>query len=268
MLHCDLRVRWPVAGDLRFRVAISEPEYPSFCGISSDSAPSTRKSLAIAIVRFWRAKSPDPPILAFLEKKSTDAPKKARISLSAEPLKSLEKKGKRTKKQGEPQNERSKENEESKDWRVREGNPVKHRLKKFPSGTGIIGAPNLGSAEGGHPDLFRFVFCYLPICSDLFSEQIRTNQNKSGKPLSADPFCKFPWDHQENVMLQKECWGWCYGSFQAPLSPLDPGEWNRPLTWVHRRRSDTAANANANSDAHHLERRKLTNQFSGAPLVN
>ena len=25
MLRCDLRVRWKVAGDLRFRAAISEP---------------------------------------------------------------------------------------------------------------------------------------------------------------------------------------------------------------------------------------------------
>ena len=45
-----------VASDLRFRAAISEPETPSFCGISGDLAPSTRKSLAIAIVRFWCAK--------------------------------------------------------------------------------------------------------------------------------------------------------------------------------------------------------------------
>ena len=56
MLHCDLRVRWKVARDLRFRAAISEPKTPSFCGISGDLAPSTRKSLAIAIVRFWCAK--------------------------------------------------------------------------------------------------------------------------------------------------------------------------------------------------------------------
>ena len=68
MLHCDLRVRWKVASDLRFRAAIvasdlrfraaiSEPKTPSFCGISGDLAQSTRKSLAIAIVRFWCAKS-------------------------------------------------------------------------------------------------------------------------------------------------------------------------------------------------------------------
>ena len=54
--HCDLRVRWKVASDLRFRVAISEAETPFFCRISADLAPSMRKSLAIAIVRFWCAK--------------------------------------------------------------------------------------------------------------------------------------------------------------------------------------------------------------------
>ena len=56
MLNCDLRVRWKVASDLRSRAAISEPKTPSFCGISGDLAPSTQKSLAIAIVRFWCAK--------------------------------------------------------------------------------------------------------------------------------------------------------------------------------------------------------------------
>ena len=55
-MHCDLRVRWKVASDLRFRAAISEPKTPSCCGISGDLAQSTRKSLAIAIVRFWCAK--------------------------------------------------------------------------------------------------------------------------------------------------------------------------------------------------------------------
>ena len=36
VLHCNLRVRWKVASDLRFRAAISEPKTPSFCGISGD----------------------------------------------------------------------------------------------------------------------------------------------------------------------------------------------------------------------------------------
>ena len=40
-----------MSSDLRFRAAICEPETPSFCGISGDLAPSTWKSLAIAIAR-------------------------------------------------------------------------------------------------------------------------------------------------------------------------------------------------------------------------
>ena len=71
----------------------------------------------------------------------------------------------------------------------------------------------MGSAEGGHPGLFRFVPIspfssdlfrfgvrsllsgiprFVPICSVFFRFVFRTNQNKSGKPLSADPFCKSP----------------------------------------------------------------------------
>ena len=50
-------MRWKVASDLRFRAASSEPKAPSFCGISGDLVQSTRKSLAIAIVRFWCAKT-------------------------------------------------------------------------------------------------------------------------------------------------------------------------------------------------------------------
>ena len=46
MLHCDLRVRWKVASDLRFRAAMSEPKTPSFCRFSS----GTR--------RIWRNTSP------------------------------------------------------------------------------------------------------------------------------------------------------------------------------------------------------------------
>ena len=53
MLHFDLSVRWKVASDLRSQTATSEPKTLSFCRISGDLAPSTRKSLAIAIVRFW-----------------------------------------------------------------------------------------------------------------------------------------------------------------------------------------------------------------------
>ena len=82
--------------------------------------------------------------------------------------------------------------------------------------------PHFGVTERGHPDLFQFVpispfssdlfrfavlvfgnapiFCsdffrlfrFLPISSDFFRFVFRTNQNKSGKPLSADPFCKSP----------------------------------------------------------------------------
>ena len=48
MMHCDLRVRWKVASDLRFRAAISEPKTPSCCRISGDVAKSTRKSLALS----------------------------------------------------------------------------------------------------------------------------------------------------------------------------------------------------------------------------
>ena len=56
------KVRWKVTSDLRFRAASSEPKTPSCCGISGDLAPSTRKSLAIAIVRFWCAKVPTVPL--------------------------------------------------------------------------------------------------------------------------------------------------------------------------------------------------------------
>ena len=67
MRHCDLRVRWKVASDLRFRAAISEPKTPSFCGIPGDLVPSTRKSLAIAIVRFWCAEDLVLLFLVFFE---------------------------------------------------------------------------------------------------------------------------------------------------------------------------------------------------------
>ena len=53
MLHCDFRVRWKIASDLRFR---AEPKPHSFCWNSGDLTPSIQKSLAIAIVRFSCAK--------------------------------------------------------------------------------------------------------------------------------------------------------------------------------------------------------------------
>ena len=56
MLHCVLRVRWKVASDLRFRAAISEPKTPFFLRDFWRFGSSARKSLAIAIVRFWCAK--------------------------------------------------------------------------------------------------------------------------------------------------------------------------------------------------------------------
>ena len=56
MLHCELRVRWKVASDLRFRAADFQAQNPFLsAGNFGDLAPSTRKSLAIAIVRFWCA---------------------------------------------------------------------------------------------------------------------------------------------------------------------------------------------------------------------
>ena len=36
MLHCDLRLRWKIASDLRFQAAISESKTHYFCGSSGD----------------------------------------------------------------------------------------------------------------------------------------------------------------------------------------------------------------------------------------
>ena len=55
----------------------------------------------------------------------------------------------------------------------------------------LIRAPTVGSEKGGLPDLLRFPR-FLPICSDLLRFLPICSQNKSGKPLSADPFCKSP----------------------------------------------------------------------------
>ena len=67
-------------------------------------------------------KIPDPPTLAFLEQARVFPPKKARVFLFAEPLESLEKKGKMPQESKENRKtQKSKEIEKSKDWRVRGG---------------------------------------------------------------------------------------------------------------------------------------------------
>ena len=70
MPHCDLRVRWKVASDLRFRAAISEPK--------------TGSSLSF--------------LSLFFGKRQGKPPKKQGFFIPTEPLKSLEKKGKTLKK--------------------------------------------------------------------------------------------------------------------------------------------------------------------------
>ena len=55
-----------------------------------------------------------------------------------------------------------------------------------PFSSDLRSSTALGFRE--YPDLFRFI----PSCSDFFRFLFRTNQNKSGKPLSADPSCKSP----------------------------------------------------------------------------
>ena len=81
----------------------------------------------------------------------------------------------------------------------------KGRKRKDESRSGNLGAPNLGSAEGICSDFFRFalpvfgnapissdlcsdLFRFLPTCSVLFSEQIRTNrETPSSRPLLQIP---------------------------------------------------------------------------------
>ena len=78
---------------------------------------------------------------------------------------------------------------------------------KIPNSEPPIG----GRQKLGHPIssnflvFFRFallvfgnLFRFPPICSDLFRLVFRINENKSGKPLSADPFYKSP----TNTFLQ------------------------------------------------------------------
>ena len=70
------------------------------CDTLQDALIDTVRQLLVQSI--LTADHPDPPILVFFcQKKNKDAPKNAGISLSAEPLKSLEKKGKTQKKNKE-----------------------------------------------------------------------------------------------------------------------------------------------------------------------
>ena len=84
--------------------------------------------------------------------------------------------------------------------------------KLFRTCYATFGAPQFGVSRRGSPGfvpicsdfpvLFRFVpnlrsLClgmprFVPICSVFFRFVFRTHQNKSRKPLSADPFAKSP----------------------------------------------------------------------------
>ena len=126
MPHCDLRVRWTVASDLRFRAAISEPETPSFCGISGDLAPSTRKSLAIAIVRFWCAKYPDLLFLAFLENSKENHQKGKDFFCLPNPENPWERSEKRSNRKEFLEKEKGKENQKGKEKKIRVSAPNQH----------------------------------------------------------------------------------------------------------------------------------------------
>ena len=68
-----------------------------------------------------------------------------------------------------------------------------------------------------YPDLFRFA----PISSDLLI--FRTSQNKSGRPLSADPFCKSPTaagvSRSSRGVSLKVREGVSHGCFRGPSGP-------------------------------------------------
>ena len=102
--------------------------------------------------------------------------------------------------------------------------------------------PNWGGQKGVTPicsDLFRFfrfvpicapcfrefvpicsdLFRFVPICSVLFRFAFRTNQNKSGKPLSADPFCN-PRMQKDNFLKKHRDYITVIGSHIAPREKL------------------------------------------------
>ena len=68
--------------------------------------------------------------------------------------------------------------------------PISSDLFRFPLFLPICS--DLRSLFSGIPRFESDLFRFAPISSDLFRFVFRTNQNKSGKPLSADPFGKSP----------------------------------------------------------------------------
>ena len=88
-------------------------------------------------------------------KKQGQPRKKQGVFLFAEPLKSLETKGETHKKKGKSENEKSKETEKSKDWRVRGGFPLflgkVQIVSRTLSGLFLVGADNIGTC---------FSYCY------------------------------------------------------------------------------------------------------------
>ena len=120
-------------------------------------------------------------------------------------------------------------NSRRRDWNFRARSKISIEIENFERDQiFLIVGP---SGKGGHPDLFRFVpifpvfFRFVPICvpcyreypdlfrfapfsSDLLRFVFRTDQNKSGKPLSADPllqrmrlFC---------LQLEASCLQWSF----------------------------------------------------------
>ena len=57
---------------------------------------------------------------------------------------------------------------------------------------GSFRAPRHGGKRPLQKGPLRGIPRFVPICSDFFRFVFRTNQNESGKPLSADFFCKDP----------------------------------------------------------------------------
>ena len=107
--------------NLQSRLKISsEPHSKApFCGELTRLGLKVSSEIEI-FNRDWKFQAcPDPPTLAFLEKKQGKPRKMQGVFSSRNPSNPWKRKEKRTKKQGKSENEKSKEIEKSKDWRVR-----------------------------------------------------------------------------------------------------------------------------------------------------